>query len=270
MICGIYRITNLIDGKVYIGQSQNIAVRWRAHKYGRPKDSNSYLNRAIAKHGVDSFLFEILIECPVSKLDEFERKYIAQHNSMRPNGYNLEGGGRGQKEVSTETRKKLRIAHLGEKNHNYGKPKSELTKARMSVAHSQPVNKYTRDGKYLETFVTAREAAISLGKKGTSVISGCCRGIRPTAYGYQWRFSDGGNEDIEPYIDRHFEMAWQANRTPVCQFTKNGVYLASYDSVILATKATAVVGSNIVACCKGRRKTAGGFVWKCASEVKCQ
>lgn len=95
---GIYKITNLINNKVYIGQSQNIAQRWSAHR-NRPfnKDSTQYdcpLYRAIRKYGLNNFSFEVLEETTKEDLNEREVYWIAKNNSNNPdNGYNLTSGG---------------------------------------------------------------------------------------------------------------------------------------------------------------------------------
>ena len=96
MACGIYKITNLINGKSYIGQSKNITTRWRRHRtsaYNKNDCSYEYpLYRAIRKYGLENFSFEILEECLVKELDEKERFYIEKFNSFEE-GYNQNKGG---------------------------------------------------------------------------------------------------------------------------------------------------------------------------------
>ena len=94
---GIYKIENKINGKCYIGQSENIGRRWRAHQSAAfNPNANNYdttLYRAIRKYGLENFTFTILVECEISQLDELEKSYIQQFNSLAPNGYNLTAGG---------------------------------------------------------------------------------------------------------------------------------------------------------------------------------
>lgn len=97
---GIYKITNKINGKVYIGQSVNIEQRWKAHRNVpfNPKSRNydSLLYRAIRKHGLQNFIFEVLEECEISELNEKEIYYIALYDSNdRNKGYNVDTGGFG-------------------------------------------------------------------------------------------------------------------------------------------------------------------------------
>ena len=93
---GIYRITNLINNKVYIGQSINIENRFLRHRneLRRNKQNNSYLQNAWNKYGEKNFEFAILEVCTEEELDDKECAYIQLFNSMnRDNGYNLESGG---------------------------------------------------------------------------------------------------------------------------------------------------------------------------------
>lgn len=83
---GIYKITNLINNKCYIGQSIDIQRRWNKHK-----NSNlSYpLYNAFRLYGLENFLFEVLEECDRAELNEKELFYIKKYNSCNPeNGYN--------------------------------------------------------------------------------------------------------------------------------------------------------------------------------------
>lgn len=96
---GIYCITNLINGKKYIGQSRNIEKRWKEHTlkpFRKCTDENKYLYRAIRKHGLKNFKFEVLEECNIEELDEKEVYWIAFYQTYPPElgkGYNENEGG---------------------------------------------------------------------------------------------------------------------------------------------------------------------------------
>lgn len=89
MTCGIYCITNLINGKQYVGQSINIEERFRQHICA---DNGSKIHKAIAKYGEHNFRFEPLIRCSPEELDEQEVKFIRLLGSYE-NGYNQTRGG---------------------------------------------------------------------------------------------------------------------------------------------------------------------------------
>lgn len=89
----LYKITNLINGKIYIGQTVHPNKRWWEHCYhASAKDDNLPIHLAIAKYGKNNFLFEVL-EWSLD-YDKREQQLIKEYNSLTPCGYNiLEGGG---------------------------------------------------------------------------------------------------------------------------------------------------------------------------------
>jgi len=84
---GIYKITNKLNNKSYIGQSNNIERRFRDHK----KYSETTIGKAIQEEGVDNFIFEIVELCDKSELDEKEIYYINKFDTINT-GYNIELG----------------------------------------------------------------------------------------------------------------------------------------------------------------------------------
>lgn len=98
----IYKTTNLINNKIYIGQT----IRKRKDYIG----SGLYLTRAIKKYGKQNFKCEIIIEGTFNNLllDELEKHYIRLYNSTDKNiGYNIDNGGNSNKELSNESRNKM-------------------------------------------------------------------------------------------------------------------------------------------------------------------
>ena len=106
---GIYKITNKLNGKVYIGQSIDIDTRWRQHINAK---DNVLIHKSIQKYGAENFSFELLLECPADMLDVWERDMIALYDCISPKGYNLTEGGGGCK-CSEETRLKMSNARKG-------------------------------------------------------------------------------------------------------------------------------------------------------------
>lgn len=103
----IYKITNLLNGKCYVGQTIDLKERLRKHK----KNKKSVLGQAIQKYGWENFSYEVLeSDIPRDMLDEREIFYIAENNCVAPNGYNLTKGGNSRKVLSDEARKKISIA----------------------------------------------------------------------------------------------------------------------------------------------------------------
>ena len=86
---GIYKITNNINNKIYIGQSIHIKRRWTEHCQ---PSSNSLISKAIRKYGKNNFTFEIIEKCPQNQLNERENYWIKYYDCINPNGYNISEG----------------------------------------------------------------------------------------------------------------------------------------------------------------------------------
>jgi len=92
MGCGIYKIINNVNNKLYIGSSINIKSRFSKHKslLKNNKHDNDYLQNSFNKYGMDNFSFEIIEFCEISELIEKENYYINFYKSNDLNlGYNL-------------------------------------------------------------------------------------------------------------------------------------------------------------------------------------
>ena len=130
----IYRFTNQINNKQYIGQSINPNnERYNSHKSSYKNENsceyNSPLHRAFRKYGFENFTYEILVKdiSDIDILNQLEIYYINQYNTLIPNGYNIEIGGKnapkpktlewkekltwGQAELTLDEIKELRIAY---------------------------------------------------------------------------------------------------------------------------------------------------------------
>ena len=99
---GIYKITNLVNNKCYIGQSVHIERRWIEHTQ---PSADSIIAKAIRKYGKDNFKFEVLEEvdlADIEVLDDLEEMYIALNDSVVPNGYNIMERSKGNYTVFTK------------------------------------------------------------------------------------------------------------------------------------------------------------------------
>lgn len=88
----IYIIRNKINNKVYIGQSVNAEVRYKAHiSNSKTFSRHSEIDEAMSELGIENFYYEIIER--TENYNERERYWIKYYNSLIPNGYNiLEGG----------------------------------------------------------------------------------------------------------------------------------------------------------------------------------
>lgn len=108
----IYKVTNLINGKIYIGQTCN-TLEYRKSQHERDcKRWNRnivYFHRAMVKYGFDNFKWEVIDESETQEgIDELERKYIELYDSTnRECGYNIKTGGREGSTYPEEVRRKI-------------------------------------------------------------------------------------------------------------------------------------------------------------------
>lgn len=168
----LYKITNLLNNKVYIGvTNRNPQIRFEEHKR---KSSKSYISKAIQLDGVENFIFEILeSNIPDDKISQIECEYIQKYNSILPYGYNADLGGVEYHKHSEEIKKKITESGKGNKNSKY-------------IAD---ILMYSKDGKLLRRFQSSREAARFLGNESKNVgINYCLNGKQKTAYGYIWKY----------------------------------------------------------------------------------
>ena len=90
---GIYKIENKINGKVYIGQSNDCARRIKEHCYPSRYLNNYPIDVAIHKHGAENFTFEVIEECSIEELNAKETYWIQFYESNTSKGYNCNLGG---------------------------------------------------------------------------------------------------------------------------------------------------------------------------------
>ena len=108
----IYKATNLINGKVYIGQTIN-TLEYRKNQHFREAKSKRrntvYFHNALNKYGYENFKFEEIDSANTQQeLDEKERYWIKYYDSINKNkGYNLDSGGHSGGIKSEETKRKI-------------------------------------------------------------------------------------------------------------------------------------------------------------------
>jgi len=116
-VSGIYLITNLTNGKVYVGMSSNTRQRWVDHrkKLRNGTHANPHLQSAWAMYGEGSFRFEVVqVESDLTKLPDLEQHHIINLRALDPDhGYNMNSGGVSNYIISSETRARMSAAQMG-------------------------------------------------------------------------------------------------------------------------------------------------------------
>ena len=153
----IYVVENLINGKMYVGQTMNLDTRRRSHF--SPSSKCPYISNAIQKYGKGNFDF-ILLE-KHEDLDQANKReiyWIKDLNTLSPNGYNLREGGDAGGKPSQETIEKVRVSNTGKKQDpahvakraasNRGRKNTPETIEKMRIAaRNKPPEKCSMLGK---------------------------------------------------------------------------------------------------------------------------
>ena len=272
-ITGIYIITNIIDNKVYIGESVNCSERICKHKSNLRKGThaNPHLQSSWSLYGEINFTFGILEECIKEDLLKAEDLWCIKLNAHDRNfGYNINPTGIGEKITkSKETIEKIRIA-------NTGKTVSDETKKKLSIINTgniitketieklknskknMEVDQYDKIGNFIATYKSLREAEreIGISLKGIRL---CLSSKYNLTEGFIFKYH--GEELTIEEINRRNENCFGAKKTSVIGYTLDGVLIGEFDSYYQAGKQTNQDPYKISICCKGKQKRVKNIVW---------
>ena len=187
---GIYKITSP-SGKVYIGQSRDIQMRWNNYRKLKACKSQIALYNSFIKYGVQNHIFQNLINLPsdVSQetLNNYELQYWKFHKDCNVEMLNIrEPGIKGRH--SEETRMKMSKNMLGNKI-NLGRKMDNDTKNKIGISNSKKISQFTLQGDWIRDFNSTSEASNILGIK-RSTISMCICGKNKRAGDFIFRRYD--------------------------------------------------------------------------------
>lgn len=214
----IYKITNKINGKCYIGQTIN-SINSRFNKHCSESSGCYAISAAIQKYGREFFdIEEIDGANSQSELNYKEWLLIFNHNTLAPNGYNLREGGGAKGKMTNILKAKLSKIKKGKPNLMKGKKHTKQSKLNMSMGSlgqiggmknkkhtkkSNIKNALSNGGNFFNMIKgnevvwsgyiiseCAREFSLSIGN-----ISECLRGNRKTHKGYTFKYKDKDNYD---------------------------------------------------------------------------
>lgn len=203
---GIYKLENVENGKVYIGQSVSIEDRFVYHRWSltNNRHSNQHLQNAWNKTK-GGFSFKVIEYCDIKELDDREMYWINAYSSTDPeHGYNKTMGGDGirglvrtrehgeniskslkgrigpmkGKHLSSEHRGKISEALRGNTNMHYGKDNAASTPV-ICIDTGRRFECAADAGRYYGS------ASVTPGTN----IRKCCLGLRPSAYGHKWKYA---------------------------------------------------------------------------------
>lgn len=270
-ICGIYKITNKINGKCYIGQSNDIHRRWKQELAPNAK-LNPHLARAFEKYGIDNFEFEIIEECQRNQLNIREQFYIEIYNSIDPLlGYNKTKGGDGNLGrhfiMSDEQKEKIKTANTGRKYTDI-----QLENIRYACQHKIDPNQqviycYETNKYYLSIGKAAKELNICKDS-----IRHVIDGSANHALNYRFcKISDDINEFIEScqkldsYLNKHnitlkqyYIRLAKPNKKQVICIETNKIFESASD----AARQMNLNKHCIIWCCNGKYKQTNNYHFK--------
>lgn len=233
MMQGIYKITNIITGEEYVGQSVDIKKRWYEHKRKLNNATHS-LKISFKKFGIDKFEFIVLELCEQESLNERETHWI---NKLKPVFNSFKGGGYTRREISHETLEKLSTKAKAQWNALSMEKKTEyLTKYLTGPKIGHLVSEETRE-KLRQANLGKTQSKYTIEKRKATFIA---------------KKQNGYVQDNKGH-----------KKKVIC--LNNGIV---YDSAKDAARAINVDPSCITHVIKGRQKTVRGYKFQLLQSVE--
>lgn len=285
----IYKITNLVNNKAYIGQTTwPVETRWASHinvAVGNNKTKRDAIHLAIAKYGVDNFSFEVIETPSDDKLNEREQYWIDYYHTyiheVNSQGYNMTRGGEGTLHIDVKE-----ILHLWEEGytegeivsllgctditcsshlHEHGISTEEIkqrAQEKRAKACWKVLYQYDLQGHLIKIWPSLTSVA-EYGYNKTN-ISNYIHGKGHNAYNSLWTY----NPDELPELLQRYEQRKFTRKQKVGQYDLQNNLIHIWESAAEAGRNTPADESAIRNCCKGKPKykTAGGFIWKYIKE----
>ena len=229
MNCGIYKITNKINGHYYVGQSVDIKKRFREHAFAAAhedcKDHNTPIHLAMSKYGKENFILEILEECLKDELDNKEIYWINKLEANKNGNYNILKGG--QDRIKFD---------------------------------EKPVELYDLQGNYIKTIPSATKVAQELGISRNTVYQVLYK-QRPTCKNYQLKYEEDKDTKIGVFQSKQGGGIKINQLDPISK-----KIIKTYISAAEAGRQTGADSSTIIKVCKGKLKTTKGYAWSYATD----
>ena len=263
---GIYKITNKINNKCYIGQSTRIERRWEEHLY--QTDRSSLIKYALRKYGINNFLFEVVEECKQEELNEREQYWIQFYNSYEE-GYNLTLGGGGAIKYSIEMvyEDYCKTNNMAQTAKNIGCSVSTVRRVlreyginNFEAQRAKPVQSIDPHTlKVIKIYSSIEEAANEYNVVHNT-IKFAADGRNKTACGLYWQYVGEKREFIkDPQIKRNnIKVAKLDYNT--CEVIE--IFNSLADAAESCGKDRKNGSSMISSVCKNKKNSAYGYKWK--------
>jgi group I intron endonuclease len=258
----IYKITNILTNKCYIGETKknNPEARWNEHKRKIEKGIGCpALQCAVNKYGISNFIFKVLIICFDEDRYKFEIEYIQKYNSMVPNGYNLtkggEGGGFYGKKHTIESKNKISISQK-EFYKNNPEQINYLSQRQKLIMNSPAERDKIKNGmKNSEKWKQAKELFKIGNNRNRKHTEDSKNKIKESLKQY-FNNSNGIN------IENHRNIMALSKGIKVQQCDSNNNVINTFNSLADATRQTGVSKASIQNGIKNQNILRCGFIWK--------
>ncbi len=260
----VYKITNLVNGRIYVGSAKKFERRFAAYRGLRHgvRKANTAIEHAIRKHGIGSFEFEILETPPADSRFDREQHWIDTLSPFDPVGYNLARSARhipdGCRRPITEHRREA----MRESSRRTALRYSEETRKRSS----KPVYQIDlKTGAVLAEHPSALEADRTM-KLSPNTVNKVCRSQEKhrTAVGYAWCYKvdyDSGKFSIP--VARKIALCASFHQAikPIVMCDASDVPITIWDCAKDILDALGLSQAPILRCCRGEREQSSGYRW---------
>lgn len=259
----IYKITNNITKKVYIGKTtRDLDTRFYEHSINR-SGCKSAVHDSMKKYGVENFSIEEIDRCSLKELNARERYWIAKYESYGK-GYNLTPGGDG---ISLPDETIQQIRFLWEQGYSVIEISEELDLSRSTVYHrickypdydpeenkrralkpqEKEIFQYDLNGNFIQKYRSIHEAARALGVRATAISAAYLKGH--VCHGYLW--------GLEGQL-----VGQKTTKKVVYQYDKQGNLIAEHSGAREAARNIGADSAGIIKCCNGQQQTCKGYKW---------
>lgn len=266
--CGIYKITNNINDKIYIGSSKEVKVRWEKHRRDLMMGNhNAHFQSFFNKHKNICFKFELVEECSPSERKTREQFYL---DTLRP------FGNRGFNVATLVTYVPI--------NKSKGQKRPKISE-KLSLRVGKPLNQYNLDGSFVKFHQTPYFAFLESGISKIGISRAAFRSKTGVFKGFLWRPNNkeyGQSNLTENQLCLLKRKSSYGKRSEsekinksknygrkVGKYTVDDILIKEYDCMAIAALENNLKKENIRSCCCGKTKSGihAGFKWKWASDA---
>jgi group I intron endonuclease len=243
ILCGIYKISNILDDRKYIGSAKSIHRRWTEHKstlIGNYHD-NQKIQNWVNKYSINYLIFEIMETCVEEELLVREQHYL---------------------DTIIDWKRDWNICKVA--GNTLGVKCSEKVKDLLSI----PVAQYDLKGNFMKKWRSASEAGRET-KASFSGINDCCRGKALRCIDWQWKYYIN-DDNIEAYIkpvniptiEQREKWRIKKSTMPIAQYTLKGIFIKKWYSKTQISKELSINRANLSEACNLKCASAGRFQWR--------